>query len=303
MSLSWPMRLSILYEELTEAFSHKHRLHPERFAKNSEVDGILSSQLDGEHLLLGIGDYGHIFRVRSTKERKELGNMLIVGRTRCGKGLLANSQILTWPQSIIVNDIKGDLYQQTAWYRSKVSQIRVFGPPGYGDRFNPFRGMVTEDQLREAATNLLFRPDEGENSIFTERAITMLTQLFVAARLEEQSLLPYARHMIYSGPIDTAKRLNAISVRHNRYPNLATRFLDMRLLDMLKKSFRDDFFTSCWSTLTHRMSPLLTDAIVSSISESDFTAADIIGGDKPVTLYLRWPEHSLLSLAPLVRLV
>src|SRR5689334_13277988 len=72
MTHSRPMRLSILYKELTDTFSHKHRLHPERFAKNFDVDEILSSQLDGEHLLLGVGDYRHIFRVRSTKERKEL---------------------------------------------------------------------------------------------------------------------------------------------------------------------------------------------------------------------------------------
>src|SRR3954469_5359265 len=140
MSLTWPMRLSMMYEELTGAFSHKHRLHPERFAKNSEVDEILSSQLDGEHLLLGIGDYGHVFRVRSTTDRKELGNMLIVGRTRCGKGLLANSQILTWPGSIIVNDIKGELYQQTAGFRKTLGPVFVIDPEGFGSQHDLFLG-------------------------------------------------------------------------------------------------------------------------------------------------------------------
>src|SRR5215212_5683116 len=130
------MRLSLLREELASLFSHEHPLHPERWAKNSELEGPLSSELDGEHLLLGVGAYNHILRVKSTKDRKELGNMLIVGRTRCGKGLLANSQLLTWPQSIIVNDIKGDLHAQTAWYRSGMSKVLVYDPTGYGHSFD-----------------------------------------------------------------------------------------------------------------------------------------------------------------------
>src|SRR4051812_8735487 len=41
----------------------------------------------------------------------------------------------------------------------------------------------------------------------------------------------------------------------------------------------------------------------SQLSGSDFSAREILRGDKPVTVYLRWPEQDLLVLSPLVRLL
>jgi hypothetical protein len=42
-----------------------------------------------------------------------------------GKGLLAVSQLLTWPHSVIVNDIKGDLFETTAGDRAKRGPVVV----------------------------------------------------------------------------------------------------------------------------------------------------------------------------------
>jgi type IV secretory pathway TraG/TraD family ATPase VirD4 len=108
---------------------------------------------------------------------------------------------------------------------------------------------------------------------------------------------------VYAGPVDTAKRLHAISQQENRYPNLATRFLDMTLADMMRKHFDDRFFISAWSNMTHRLEPILTDIVLRSLSRSDFTAKDLIMGEKPATLYLCWPERALFRLSPLIRLV
>ena len=71
-----------------------------------------------------------------------------------------------------------------------------------------------------AATHLLYHPNEGEGKIFTERATVMLTQLFLAARAENASPLPYVREMISLGLVGAAKRLYKVS------PHLATQFLD-----------------------------------------------------------------------------
>src|ERR1700687_3611693 len=58
-----------------------------------------------------------------------------------------------------------------------------------------------------------------------------------------------------------------------------------------------------WGTLTARMRPLLTETVVRCFTHSDFTAEQIIRGNKPVTIYLRWKEQDLLALSPLVRLL
>jgi type IV secretory pathway TraG/TraD family ATPase VirD4 len=134
----------------------------------------------------------------------------------------------------------------------------------------------------------------SEGRIFTQRATVMLAQLFAAAKLEKVAALPYVRHTIRLGLSACAGRLNAVS------PELATRFLDVEFKDA---NFSDRFLLSAWGTLTARMHPLLTETVVRCFTHSDFTPEQIMRSNQPVTIYLRWKEQKLQSLAPLVRLL
>jgi hypothetical protein len=138
----------------------------------------------------------------------------------------------------VINDIKGELYSQTAGYRSTLGSVFVIDPTGIGNRYDPLLGHRTEDQLLSAATHLLFKPDEGEGAIFTQRATVMLTQLFLAAREEGVPPLPYVRHMIRAGLPDAAARLNALN------PDLAKQVLDVRYEEA---NFSDRFLLSAWA--------------------------------------------------------
>src|SRR5258708_32528585 len=51
------------------------------------------------------------------------------------------------------------------------------------------------------------------------------------------------------------------------------------------------------------MKPFLTETIISCFAGSHFTASELMRGEKPITVYLRWPEQNLLALSPLVRLL
>jgi type IV secretion system protein VirD4 len=284
----------VFFNRILTALQHSHSLHNARFANLHELTGLLTKKLDDTGLLLGIGHFKQFLRVRPTKARRELGNLLAVATTRGGKGLLATSQLLTWPHSVIVNDIKGDLFAQTAGYRRSNGKVLVVDPTGRGHRFDPLTEKYTEDELLSAATQLLYKPDEGEGAIFTQRATVMLTQLFLAARAEGVPPLPYVRHMIRTGLQDAVERLNAIN------PDLATQFLDIRYD---KANFDDRFLLSAWGTLTARLRPLLTETVIRSLSGADFRAQDLMTSEKPITVYLRWPERDLLALSPLVRLL
>ncbi len=270
------------------------RLHRARFAAIDEVASITHREPGATSLLFGVNRFKQCFQVAPTKTRRELGNILIVGPTRSGKGLLATSQLLTWGHSVIVNDIKGELFAQTAGYRATLGPVFVLDPTGIGHRFDPLQNKRTEDEIFSASARLLFKPDEGEGAIFTQRATAMLTQLFLAARAENTSPLPYVRQIIRTGLQETAKRLHANS------PQLCTQFLDVAYKDA---NFTDRFLLSSWGTLTARMRPLLTETVIKCFAGSDFTPADLIRGEKVVTVYLRWPERDLLALSPLVRLL
>src|SRR2546421_1765983 len=270
------------------------RLHRARFARRHELADLLHHTPLPLSLLIGVNRFRHFFLVRSIATRRELGSMLIAGPTRCGKGLLATNQLLTWGGSVIVNDIKGGLFTQTAGYRSTLGPVFVLDPTGVGPRYNPLLAKKTEEELLSAATRLLYKADEGSGQIFTERAETMLQQIFLAARAENVAPFPYARQIIRSGLQAAAQRLKSIS------SELSTQFLDVAYEDA---DFSDRFLLSAWGTLTARMRPLLSETIVRCFSGSDFTPADLMQGEKPISVYLRWPERDLLMLSPLVRLL
>jgi type IV secretion system protein VirD4 len=269
-------------------------LHTARFARLHEATNLSTTELDHTGLLLGLGRFGRVFQVRSIPTRRELGNVLVVAPTRGGKGLLAVSQLLTWPHSVIVNDIKGDLFTQTAGFRKTLGEVYVIDPTGIGHRYDPLLNKTGESQLLSAATNLLHKADEGDGAIFTQRAIVMLTQIFLAARLMKVSLLTFVREVVRLGLYGAATRLQVLD------PALATQFLDVAYT---RADFGDKFLVSCWGTLSVRMRLLLTEESVRCFSGVDFTAGDVMRAKRPVTVYLRWPERDLLALSPLVRLV
>src|SRR5947199_3834437 len=191
------------------------RLHRARFARRDELTSIMSRTPDPTSLLIGVNRWKQFLLVRPTQTRRELGNMLIVAPTRGGKGLLATSQLFTWQHSVIVNDLKGDLFTQTAGYRATLGEVFVIDPTGVGHRYDPLLSKTTEDQFYSAAARLLFKPHERD-PIFTQRATTMLTQLFLAARKEHAPPLPYVRGITRLGLTGAARRLHEIS------PELAT---------------------------------------------------------------------------------
>ena len=118
-----------------------HSLHGARFAYPHELEQLIAPALvDGNSLLLGVWGNKRPLRVAPQPTRPELGNLGVVARTRGGKGLLAKAQILTWRGSLLVNDIKGDLYEETAGHKREHSDVYVFDTRGLGHRFDPLQG-------------------------------------------------------------------------------------------------------------------------------------------------------------------
>jgi type IV secretion system protein VirD4 len=284
----------VFLSRISAFFQQTQSLHHARFASLHELVGFLTYTFDEPGLLLGTSHFNQILRVHSTKTRRELGNTLVVAPPRSGKSVLAVSQLLTWPHSVVVNDVKGELFAATAGYRSSIGKVYVIDPTGVGHCYDPTMGKHTDLELKGIAKGLLFKPDEGEGEIFTQRGIRMLTPVFQAAVREQLPLLPYAAYMMNEPIQDVAQRLHSID------PALATRFLDG---DIEKTDFQNKFLLSAWDTVTARLDALLSDSVTQCVAGSDFTAQDVMCSGEPVTVYLRLKEQDLLVLAPLVRLI
>src|SRR5437763_1244771 len=294
--------VTILVSRLASLGGESGQLHHARFGLPHELAPLTGHTLDGQHLLVGRSPLGGIYRVAPSKKRPELGHLLVVAPPRSGKSMLAASQILTWPGSLIIVDIKGELYAQTAGYRSTLGLVYVIDPRGLGNQYDPLGAMTEEGQLYDAAKNLLFDPREGEGRSFTEWGI-LLEVLKWQACLElnrktgsRYRFLPFSRALSKLGINPAAAAINAIS------PALAQELLDGEYDP--ECDYRDNkYFANSWQGSRARMFPLQTEHVVRSFNGSDFTGADVIAGDKPVTVYLRIPERMLTGKAPLIRLV
>jgi type IV secretory pathway TraG/TraD family ATPase VirD4 len=170
--------------------------------------------------------------------------------------------------------------------------VFVIDPTGFGSQFDPLQGKNTEDELYSAAKHLLYEANERE-PVFTLRATKMLQAMFLASRAEGIPPFPYIRFLIQLGLADTVNHLYSVD------PRLATRFLET---NPEAADLTDKFLQSCWGTLTSRLQPLLNETVIRSLTRSDFTPAELMCGEKPITIYLKLKEQDLLALSPLLRL-
>jgi type IV secretion system protein VirD4 len=145
-------------------------LYSDRFAHTHEIDPLVSPNWQQEAgLLVGVSSFNHVLSVRQTRKRRELGNVLVDALTRGGKGLLAISQLLTWPHSVVVLDIKGELYEATAAYRKTLGKVFCLDPEAVGNQFDPLHGRTTERQLYAAAKYLLYEAGERDPHFYPAR--------------------------------------------------------------------------------------------------------------------------------------
>ncbi len=274
------------------------RLHKARFARHDEMETLFYKNPCNDGLVLGrvrqFFCFSHFLCVRPTKTKKEIGNSLIIGPTGGGKGNQIRGQILAFEGSMIINDIKGDLFLATAGEKAKHGPVYVVDPTrGVGHCYDPLFGKTTEDAYLSVARNLVSDPDDRD-PFFAESASLMIMRLFQAARLENAAPLVYLREMILLGLPAVAKRLNSLD------PKMATAFLGANLQEA---NLDNRTLTSVWSTLTTRLTPFLTETLVRCFTRSDFTAETIIRSDRPVTVYFHFEEGELERLSPLVRVL
>src|SRR5918912_1864254 len=221
------LRWQLLSSRLGTYFPSERKLHSARYAYRHELAKLLSPTFEGATLLLAEYAGRHILRVTTNHKRYHLGNMLICGPTGSGKSQHITRQLLTFPGSCVVYDIKGELHRLTAGYRATLGPVYVLDSTGVGHQYDPFRNRRTESKLYAAANNLLFDPREGEGRGLVETGFQMLTIVSLAGRevnrrmgKEDAPLVPFIGSLADLG-------LNrAVKAIHDITPDFACRFLD-----------------------------------------------------------------------------
>ncbi|TIQ16963.1 MAG: conjugal transfer protein TraG [Mesorhizobium sp.] len=236
-------------------------------------------------------------------------HVLCFAPTRSGKGVgLVIPSLLAWPGSAIVHDIKGENWQLTAGFRARHGRVLLFDPTNAGSSaYNPLlevrRGEWEVRDVQNIADILvdpegsLERRNHWEK---TSHALLVGAILHVLYAQKDKTLAGVANFLSDPARSIEATLAAMMKTRHlgeaGPHPVVAS-----AARELLNKS--DNERSGVLSTAMSFLG-LYRDPVVATVtSRCDWRIADIVGGDRPATLYLVVPPSDINRTKPLVRLL
>jgi len=231
-------------------------------------------------------------------------HVLVFAPTRSGKGVgICIPTLLGWSRSVFVWDIKGELWRDTAGYRSTFSRCWRFEPSAIGSvRFNPLfeiRPGLHEIADTQLIAESLVDPDGGrERTHWVISAGDLLSGVILHVLYAEKDKSLHGLLRFLTDPSRTYKQTweRMLYTRHlgdTAHPHVAS-----VARSMLNKP--EEEAGSVASTALAALALYSDPIIAMNTSASDFAIADLMNLEIPVSLYVVAPE--LERLRPLVRL-
>ncbi|WP_296739761.1 conjugal transfer protein TraG [Mesorhizobium sp.] len=236
-------------------------------------------------------------------------HVLCFAPTRSGKGVgLVVPSLLTWPGSAIVHDIKGENWQLTAGFRSRHGGVLLFDPTNpKSSAYNPLlevrRGEWEVRDVQNIA-DILVDPegslDKRNHWEKTSHSLLVGAILHVLYAEPDKTLAGVANFLSDpKRPIESTLRAMMKTAHLGEagpHPVVASTARELR-----NKS--DNERSGVLSTAMSFLG-LYRDPVVAQVTRRcDWRIHDIVGGDKPTTLYLVVPPSDINRTKPLIRLL
>jgi len=232
--------------------------------------------------------------------------------TRSGKGVgLVIPTLLSWTESTVVHDIKGENWQLTAGWRSKFSHCLLFNPTDpRSARYNPLLEVRKgPNEVRDAQNiaDILVDPEGAlERRTHWEKtshALLVGVILHVLHAEEEKTLARVAtflsdpqrsfqhtlRQMMETNHLGTADK----PIVHPVVASAAREVLNK------SENERSGVLSTAMSFLGLYRDPV----VAKTTAACDWRIADLVDAERPVSLYLVVPPSDISRTKPLVRLV
>jgi type IV secretion system protein VirD4 len=232
--------------------------------------------------------------------------------TRSGKGVgLVVPTLLSWTQSVVIHDIKGENWQLTAGWRSRFSHCLLFNPTDpRSARYNPLLEVRKgPDEVRDVQNiaDILVDPEGAlERRNHWEKTSHSL-------------LVGVILHVLYAEEDKTLARVASFlsdprrSFEHTLRDMMATNHLGTDPVpvvhpvvasaarEVLNKSEneRSGVLSTAMSFLGLYRDP----TVAKATSGCDWRIADLVDAERPVSLYLVIPPSDISRTKPLVRLI
>jgi type IV secretion system protein VirD4 len=236
-------------------------------------------------------------------------HVLCFAPTRSGKGVgLVIPSLLTWPGSAIVHDIKGENWQLTAGFRAQHGRVLLFDPTNAkSSAYNPLlevrRGEWEVRDVQNIA-DILVDPegslDKRNHWEKTSHALLVGAILHVLYAETDKTLAGVAAFLSDpKRPIEStlaAMMKTAHLGEAGVHPVVAS-----AARELLNKS--DNERSGVLSTAMSFLG-LYRDPVVAEVTRHcDWRISDIVGGQRPTTLYLVVPPSDINRTKPLIRLI
>jgi len=232
--------------------------------------------------------------------------------TRSGKGVgLVIPTLLSWTQSAVVHDIKGENWQLTAGWRSRFSHCLLFNPTdARSARYNPLLEVRKgPDEIRDVQNiaDILVDPEgalERRNHWEkTSHSLLVGAILHVLYAEEEKTLARVAsflsdprrsfehtlRAMMATNHLGTAEK----PIVHPVVASAAREVLNK------SENERSGVLSTAMSFLGLYRDPV----VAATTSACDWRITDLVDAERPASLYLVIPPSDISRTKPLVRLV
>lgn len=233
-----------------------------------------------------------------------LVHAVIVGPTRSGKGTgLIIPNALLWPHSLIVLDIRGETFEQSAGYRSRFSQVFVFAPgQSVSHGYNPLdfvragHGHRDSDIRAIAASIIPAKPHEDEywSKDARELVAGVVSVVLETRHLKSRSLRDVIG--ILQGEIFVIDRIAMILGDESDPLSAFTRRTLAPFLAMPEKQF-----AGLYGNLRVALQPFANELVLRATAFSSFRLADF--RSEATTLYIDFRLSQVETIAPVVNLL
>lgn len=241
-------------------------------------------------------------------------HVLCIAPTGSGKGVgLVIPSLLTWEESAVITDLKGELWGATAGWRKQRADNKVlrFEPAAHDSvRWNPLDEIRLRTQFEvgdvQNLVNLIVDPDgRGLETHWQKTSHALLVgvilhALYLAKISGEKATLQGIDRMLS----DPYKDLSELwqEMRFNLHCNGEQHDLvSSAAMDMISRPFEEA--GSVLSTAKSYLSLYRDPAVAKNISESEFTIHDLMNHEAPVSLYIITQPNDKNRLRPLVRIL
>lgn len=242
-------------------------------------------------------------------------HVLTYAPTRSGKGVgLVVPTLLSWPESAVVTDLKGELWAMTAGWRQKYARNKVlrFEPadPNCQVFFNPLDEMRIGTghevgDVQNLATLIVDPDGKGLDSHWQKTSQALLVGVILHAlykRLNEgtPASLPYIDHLLADPNRSVAELwMEMTTYGHDNGQNHPVVAAAAR--DMMDRP--DEEAGSVLSTAKSYLSLYRDPVVARNVNTSNFCIRDLMNHEHPVSLYIVTQPNDKARLRPLIRVM